>query len=304
VIKSKTISLAAVLLLGGAALVVWQWPSRGHQTAPDISNAAPADKEKPQPESDIEIITSGRAGEAHGRAIETADRIARQQGALDDAAASRLLAYISSTKPFSLSDGDWQHLVNSSLNALRTHPAAPVKHRLSETLIQMARSHRDPVLRLYALQHISFWYAQEPDSTKKKQLVTLLVQLSREGDEAGTATMVISDLQRAGKLPTGKQDTAALNRTALRLMSDSNAATDVRISALHTLTDRRVTGILPEVRRIAEDQKELIILRKAAIFAIGRLGNPVDDADRLKSLSKENTRLAQAATPALKHLSK
>ena len=87
-------------------------------------------------------------------------------------------------------------------------------------------------------------------------------------------------------------------------MSDSNAATDVRISALHTLTDRRVTGILPEVRRIAEDQKELIILRKAAIFAIGRLGNPVDDADRLKSLSKENTRLAQAATPALKHLSK
>ena len=116
--------------------------------------------------------------------------------------------------------------------------------------------------------------------------------------------MVISDLQRAGKLPTGKKDTVDITRASMRLLADGKASTDVRITSLHTLTDRQVSEVLPEARRIAEDRNELIILRKAAIFAIGRLGNPVDDSDRLKGLSKEHHRLAQAANPALEQLSK
>lgn len=284
--------------------MLWQWPAPAPQTLTETTAGAPATPEGHQPQTDIEVITSGRAGEAHGRAIEAADRIAREHGALDAAAASRLLDYISGPRPAALSEADWQHLVNSSLNALRTNPAKPAQARLAGILSTMARSHADPVLRLYALQHISFWYSQEPDRSKKKHLITLLSELSRGGDEAGTATMVISDLQRAGKLPTGKKDTVDITRASMRLLADGKASTDVRITSLHTLTDRQVSEVLPEARRIAEDRNELIILRKAAIFAIGRLGNPVDDSDRLKGLSKEHHRLAQAANPALEQLSK
>lgn len=251
----------------------------------------------------MDLITSGRAGEAHGRAVEAADRIAREHGALDAAAAGRLLDYITGPRPAALSGADWQHLVNSSLNALRTNPAKPAQARLAGILSTMARSHADPVLRLYAVQHISFWYSQEPDAAKKKQLAALLRELSGGGGEAGVATMVLSDLDRTGELPASEPESSAdINRAAMRLLSDQNAATDVRITALHTLTDRRVEAALPQARHIAEDRNESIILRKAAIFAIGRLGNQTDDTDRLKSLSKEHHRLAQAANPALENL--
>ncbi len=272
-----------LLLAGVVAAAVWLALSRdtGH-----IPPAQPADPgHRAQAASPVDTITSGRSGEAHGKAIETANLITRSRAPLADADASRLLDYIAGEKPRALADDDWQHLVNSVLNALRANPAPPVKRRLSRILATMAESHPDAVVRLYALQHISFWFPLEPDPTEKRRLATLLANLSSgSGTEAGTATMVMSDLQRQGQLPGTPQQGTSIGHAALRLAADKASSTEVRVTALHTLTDRRTPGTLPEARRIADDTTEHIILRKAAIFAIGRLGTPAADTARLKRL--------------------
>lgn len=297
--KIIIISVSA-LLAGVVAVAVWKWPSaRGKETTVhSVSIQQPGEALERQ----VDIITSGKPGEAHRKAIEIVDRIARQRDTLTDAETSRLLDYIAGAKPESLTEGDWQHLVNSVLNALRVNPVTSVKQRLSKLLAAMAREHKDPVIRLYALQHISFWYPHETDPARKQQMANLLKQLSSSGQEAGTAVMVMSDLQRQGQLEKGPQQDADIERAALYLVSDKTASTEVRVTALHTLTDRRTSSALPKARYIAEDREEHMVLRKAAIFAIGRLGNLANDTDRLKSLAKEHPRLAQAAKPALKKL--
>ncbi len=294
-------------MLGGGLSLFWHrtnkqgGESQIHVNEPFVDASSSARIEEPR-KNRLQVLTSGVSGEALTRALEIADTIAREHTAFSDAEASHLLDFVSGSKPSGLTRSDWQHLVNSLFNALRTRPAAPARERLSLVFANMAEKDADPVMRLYALQHISFWLPHEQHPARKQQLADLLLRMSQAGDQAGCATMVMSDLQRAGSLPQNQETNTMIDQAALRLASDPDAVTTARVSAIHTLADRGQTESLPELRSIAMARHEHIVLRKAAIFAIGRLGNLSDDRDRLKRLASEHRRLAQAAEPAIQSL--
>lgn len=297
--KKQTTILAIAVLFGAVSFAWWNVNKTPNPTKESTHSSF---KTQNSTFKRSALLTPIKSGESLTQAIDLAARITRENSTLTPAEATTILNFISAPKPTTLTDGDWQHLVNNLLNALRTNPAKPVTQRLSTILADMAQSHPDPVLRLYAIQHISFWYPRETDPSQKQTLATLLQTLSTTGNEAGTATMVMSDLQRSGDLPADPETIAAITRAARHLAADPTAPTDVRVSAIHTLSDRQVTAALPSLRKIADDTTEHIIIRKAAIFTIGRLGTPAEDIARLKRLSKEHPRLAQASSPAVRML--
>ena len=62
-----------------------------------------------------------------------------------------------------------------------------------------------------------------------------------------------------------------------------------------------LSAIEQSALRIAADAHEITIVRKAAIFAIGKMGSK-RDVSLLKTLEKESAQLAEAASPAMKRI--
>ncbi len=205
---------------------------------------------------------------------------------------------------------------------------------LAEVLLEMAERHPSKVLRLYAMQHLSLWFAKEHDPAKRRAMVELLEKLAaRPGDEtAGCAVLMLADMRRketedletedrrqdvAGPLadsgaravtsaPTGDgidwgRVDEILEGASRRLVGEAGAGADVRISAIHACVDRKDAGTLPELRKIAVDAGLVSTLRKAAIHALGQLGT-AEDVALLESLPQDDPNLSQAVNPARKAL--
>ena len=275
-----------------------------------------------------------RTGEEHSKGVSELVELAKRRYPLTAEDAQTLLAFIAAPKPAGLTDGDWQERVNVILNLLRQQASVP---GLTEFLIATAEKHPTKVLRLYAMQHVSLWFAKESDPAKKRAMVELLEKLaSRPGDEtAGCAVLMLADMRRketedletedrrpdgAGPLadsgaragssaPTGDDGIdwmrvdGALEGASRRLVGEAGAGADVRISAIHACVDRKDAGALPDLRRIAVDTAIVSTLRKAAIHAIGQLGT-AEDAALLESLPQADGNLSMAVQPARKALAK
>ena len=187
--------------------------------------------------------------------------------------------------------------MNSILNALRIQEAP---EGFADFLIETASQRGDQVLGLYALQHLAMWLPQETNPDKQQAIKDLFTELMRVPGEpmAGTAVLMASDLEQQ---KMEGFESSAIEQAALRLVSDRKTPQDVRVSALHTCTDRHLTAVLDEARHIAMDKSEVSTVRKAAIHAIGRMGQEVD-LPRLEELSKESRHLAAAAMPATQRI--
>jgi hypothetical protein len=141
---------------------------------------------------------------------------------------------------------------------------------------------------------------QERNLEKRQAIMDLFTELMRVPSEpmAGTAVLMASDLEQ--KKMEGFES-SAIEQAALRLVADRKTPQDVRVSALHACTDRQLTAVLDDARHIAMDKSEVSVVRKAAIHAIGQMGQEAD-LPRLEELSKESRHLAAAAMPATQRI--
>ncbi len=222
-----------------------------------------------------------------------------------------LLAFLGQGQPEGMEPGEWEERVNEVLNLLRSQSGEVPG--LVETMLRMAAEDTNPVLRMYALQHIAMWIPDEPSEESREAMMGYLRKLSLLPDDplAGSAVLFLSDLERVGKLPKGFAPDGTIAVTALRIASDATASADVRISALHACVDQGVGESManrrPEIaataRKIAADASLMIPLRKAAIHTIGMFGTQ-DDVKLLEPLSEKAPALADATSPAIGKLRK
>lgn len=249
-------------------------------------------------------ILASESGELHSLAVESLVDMARTHQSLAAVDVCELLAFISGPKPDGLTEGEWEERVNVILNVLRAQPGDVPG--LSDFLIGTARGHPNRILRFYAMQHLALWYGRESNVAKQMEIVALFVQFAElpESECAGVAILFLNDIKRDSILknePSPSIDDVRLGRAAFRLVSDSSLKHDVRISALHTCTARRMREVLPVARQLAADTGAVITLRKAAIYSIGQLGIP-EDRELLEYLCQTNPALAGAIKPAIEAL--
>lgn len=261
--------------------------------------------------------TAGK-GEAHLYAVELLDFYARTQSRVNDEDMKDLLVFVSSPKPDGLSMGEWEERVNSLLNLLRKQHLQQVdggEFGLTQVLLDMAAKNPSKVLRLYAMQHLSLWFPREADQEKRKQMVDLLenIAANQHDETAGCAVLMLADMRREamgiGTLDVPKDVNGidwkrvdqVIADASQQLVGEKAARADVRISAIHTCVDRKDGTALPAMRQIAEDVKLVSPLRKAAIYAIGQLGNS-EDLTLLASLPQDDGNLSLAVLPAQKEL--
>jgi hypothetical protein len=244
---------------------------------------------------------AGAGGEDHRL---TQDRIMgwiRDGLSLSEEDRESLLSFLGQGQPKGMASGEWEERVNEILNLLRSQSGGVPG--LAEAMMKMAEKDANPVLRMYALQHIAMWIPDEPSEESREAMMGYLRTLSWSADDplAGSAVLFLSDLERDGVLPEGFVADGKIGETALRIASDSSAKSDVRIAALHACVDQGTAAALPAARAIAADASLMIPLRKAAIHTIGRFGS-AEDAALLESLAGELPALAAATKPALEHL--
>lgn len=230
--------------------------------------------------------------------------------------AEALLAFIRQPKPPGLKPGEWEERVNEILNFLRTQTGGVAG--LAEAMLEMAAEEANPVLRMYALQHIAMWIPDEPSEKSREAMMGFLSKLAGTADHplAGSAVLFMSDLDRSGELPGGFTAVGDIGGAALRIASDATAAPDVRIAALHACVDQYAAASTPAAKKIrlerrleitataraiAADTSLMIPLRKAAIHAMGQFGTQ-EDVALLEELENGNLALAAATKPAIKKL--
>lgn len=240
----------------------------------------------------------------------TQDRILgwiREGRVLSNEDEESLLTFLSQGQPKWMASGEWEERVNEILNLLRSQPGGVPG--LAEAMLKMAAEDANPVLRMYALQHIAMWIPEEPSEESRAAMMGYLRKLSWSADDplAGSAVLFLSDLERDGELPEGFAADGEIGETALRIASDATAPPDVRIAALHAcvdqgqFADRRRPEIAATARAIAADTSLMIPLRKAAIHTIGRFGG-AEDRELLESIAEENRDFMAATKPALERL--
>jgi hypothetical protein len=200
-----------------------------------------------------------------------------------------------------LSSGEWEERVNEILNLLRTQQGGVPG--LSELMLHMAEQDPNPVLRMYALQHIAMWIPDEPTPEKREAMVKYLQQLLQRPNDplAGSALLFLTDLEHTGQIQRSAETDAQFQTAALNLITNPKTRPDVKISVLHACVDRKQNDILPTARTIAADETLMIPLRKAAIHSIARMGT-IEDIPLLESLAAGNKDLKAATTPALEKL--
>ncbi len=254
------------------------------------------------PKDELSQSLSQASGETHVLALEVIMNWIKNQHILTEVDRDTLLDYLAQSKPETLGVGEWEERVNELLNLLRCQPEGVPG--LADLLIHMVTNDSDPVMRMYALQHLAMWIPDEPVADNRIAMVDLLQRLAQtSGDPlAGSAVLFLNDLaNQSGNLVDTIVADEIIERAALRIVDDGLSSPDVRITALHTCAARGMQNSAPAARLIAADTSMMIPLRKAAIFTLGELGN-AEDREMLESLATSNPALAAATAPALKKL--
>ena len=254
-------------------------------------------------------MTSRLGGKPNREAVDLAEQITDEHREMPDRARDDLLSFISAGKPDGLMDYEWQERVNVVLNALRVQGADTGERAagLTELLMEMAASDPDPILRMYAMQHLALWYPRIRDADERRQVLGLLKQiLDVKGERSrGSALQALSDIARNGahqEVELALEGSPIVER-AKSILSDQGETADVRICALQACVVHAHEGVLVNLRAIATNADENTVLRKAALHGLGGMGG-AQDVDLLELVGNEDSRCAAAAQAALDVLRK
>lgn len=87
-----------------------------------------------------------------------------------------LLAFLDQGQPTGMTAGEWEERVNELFNLLRSQPGEVAG--LVPTMLRMAAEDTNPVLRMYALQHIALRLADEPNAENRQAMMDHLGTLA------------------------------------------------------------------------------------------------------------------------------
>ncbi len=249
----------------------------------------------------LERSLTDKPGDAHSHAMEFIIDCIKKRVELLPETQEAIITYLSSPKPSSIESGLWHERVNELFNLLRAQPDEVPG--FSELLVHMSSSDPDPVLRMYALQHISLWIPKEPVKANKAEMIEFLEKLAADemNPLSGSAIMFLCDLNRKGSIPERIESTEIIESSALRIIADNNSRADVRICALHVSAERKLVKAAVDSRHIAQDSSLMVPLRKAAIYTLGEIGT-TEDIEFLESLAVSSDVLNAATTPAIKRI--
>ena len=294
--------IAAASLVLALALAAWlAWHAResdipttastDEPVAPVAPDAAPAIDLNDPPESFdtfLHVQHTGGCRLTRAAAIGWLDVHSRERRPLPTEEAHHVMDALRSGGHDAWTPGYRQHLYNSAFNALHL---CDVAEDLTQLFHHFARHDDDRVMRLYALQHIGVQRsAGHLTGTLADEIHATLVAFANdtESDVSGTAIALLADWDGVEGDPP-----EAIQAIAAATAADRSRPVDVRVSAIHAAGP----ASLEVARTIAPDVTEPVILRKAAIARIGRHGGE-GDLTALGELQSENTRIAQATTPA------
>jgi len=200
----------------------------------------------------------------------------------------------SNTRPETVNEQQWYALKNEALNVLRNKCTSiegeeiilKVFHDLTQ----------DPVVRDYALQHLSAWCES---NTGKEGLLPVFWDGIKETDSsiAGTALLALSRLRE--QYPQVQEET--LLREALKIADDLSAGELARITALQVAArvNARAVG---KIARNVLNHAASIPLQVSAIAAIGASGDS-EMISLLEGFAEDNdSRLRIASIEALSRL--
>jgi HEAT repeat protein len=199
-----------------------------------------------------------------------------------------------------------QVLKNRLLNALGGSIETEASGEwMGELLAAIHQDHsQHPVLRDYALQHLAALFetleTREISHGMRIEIQHLLWTALRETDSsiAGTALLALARLSEGRAEEFNRTQ---INRTALRLASDSSAGELARISAFQVCGRLHVNEAMPVLLEVAQ-MGETVALRVAAISALGSVG----DSSAISALQTVATspvqRLAAPAQVALNRI--
>ena len=188
-------------------------------------------------------------------------------------------------------------LKNEMLNALRAQKEPPPG--LARLLMDIYRDReQDPVMRDYALQHMTLFYSKAAlDDKARMQQVFWQGLGEKDGSIAGTALLSLNFLSQN----TPAFDKEKFKHEALSLAKDENAGEMARITALQVCGRNGIYDALPLARKLAKKSPS-VPLRISAIAALGDLGGP-ESRPFLKGLAEgPDERLKPAAQSALKRM--
>lgn len=189
-----------------------------------------------------------------------------------DLDATRLQALFAQLEqPFGLrgfSDGQERDLRNGILNVLRSQRQPP--RAFTEAVVGLWHSEStDPVLRDYALQHLSAWrdVVAETDPAASMLIETTLqaATSSREATYAGTALLALARFTVDG--PSESIDSFDVVAAADRIATDDRMPLASRLSALSVLGQLSDQQALPQLEH-AMSPRQAPLLQAAALGAV------------------------------------
>ncbi|HTI98993.1 MAG TPA: HEAT repeat domain-containing protein [Dongiaceae bacterium] len=194
---------------------------------------------------------------------------------------------------------DGEHwLRNELLDKLVSQPVLPAD--LAQLLVAIHQdTNQSPVMRDYAIQHVTPVYGQE-NGTEQAMLQATLWQTTQESDSgiAGTALLA---LQQLAQTDAGLERDR-IGETALKLAGDDHASELARITAIQVCGRLTVTQAGPEALALAQDASQSTPLRLAAIATLGELGGAQVKPVLEQIAAGSEPRLKPAALVALQHL--
>lgn len=290
--KPVLLVAAGVLLFGGVAFI---WQQEGKQEKPTTQGADPYENlkhEEPVASYQMLRFVAERGGDEHQRkfAIEWLDEQTRLQIAPKPDQEAWLLSIIEKGghRDWDIDTQLW--IFNNAFNYLHR---GKEHETLTKHLQQLALKHPHKSMRLYAVQHIEL---QRSNGNLKgfiaDEILTTLQQLAQTTDSevAGSALVALVNWDGPSTQPSHK-----LIVLANQLAGDTARSVDIRVTAIHAVGHHT----LALARTLATDLSQPVQVRKAAISCIGKHGSE-SDTTALQQLANENSRIAQAAEPALK----
>ena len=229
-------------------------------------------------------------------------------GDLDPNEIDLLVAALLATSPTSDAGGLRSTWFSEIANLLHRQPAA--RERLARALATVALDpSRDATLRDYALQHLRVvWNDSGGDTGLRDSITASLRKLIRADKTVTTAALLslhlLGDDATAPDNPvTRALPDAEVGSLAAHLLEGPAGSCQPaeRMTAARIAGERRITSLIPQLRRIASSPSEHILSRMAAVAALGHMADASNRAF-LESLAKDQIDLAPAARHALSML--